>query len=79
MRGTEFAVFRSAVESGGAVEGICVPGGASFSRREIDDLTETVKTMGARGLVSIAFEADPRVATARTKSARPCSSSSASS
>ncbi len=28
VRNTEFAVFRSAVESGGAVEGICVPGGA---------------------------------------------------
>jgi aspartyl-tRNA synthetase len=63
VRNTEFAVFRGAVESGGAVEGICVPGGASFSRREIDELTETVKTMGARGLVSIAFEAEPRSAT----------------
>jgi aspartyl-tRNA synthetase len=63
VRNTEFAVFRGAVESGGSVEGICVPGGASFSRREIDELTETVKTMGARGLVSIAFEAEPRSAT----------------
>ncbi len=63
VRDTEFAVFRSAVENGGAVEGICVPTGASFSRREIDGLTETVKTMGARGLVSIAFEAEPRSAT----------------
>ena len=63
VRNTEFAVFRGAVESGGSVEGICVPGGASFSRREIDELTETVKTMGARGLVSIAFEVEPRSAT----------------
>jgi aspartyl-tRNA synthetase len=62
VRNTEFAVFRTVVESGGSVEGICVPGGAAFTRREIDDLTETAKTMGARGLVSIAFEADPRVA-----------------
>jgi aspartyl-tRNA synthetase len=63
VRHTEFAVFRSAAESGGAIEGLCVPGGASFTRREIDELTETVKTMGARGLVSIAFEAEPRSAT----------------
>jgi aspartyl-tRNA synthetase len=62
VRHTEFAVFRTAVESGGRVEGLCVPGGASFSRREIDELTETVKTMGARGLVSIGFEAEPRLA-----------------
>jgi aspartyl-tRNA synthetase len=60
VRNTEFAVFRSAAESGGAVEGICVPGGAEFSRRDIDSLTETVKTMGARGLVSIAFSKEPR-------------------
>jgi aspartyl-tRNA synthetase len=62
VRGTEFAVFRSAVESGGSVEGLCVPGGAAFSRREIDDLTETVKTLGARGLVSFAFQTEPRTA-----------------
>ena len=43
VRGTEFVVFKSAVESGGSVEGICVPGGAEFSRKEIDALTETAK------------------------------------
>ena len=64
VRHTEFAVFRTAAESRGAIEGLCVPGGASFTRREIDELTELVKTMGARGLVSIAFEAEPRLATA---------------
>jgi aspartyl-tRNA synthetase len=63
VRNTEFAVFRSAAESGGAIEGICVPGGAEFSRRDIDSLTETVKTMGARGLVSIAFAKEPRACT----------------
>ncbi|HEY7465708.1 MAG TPA: aspartate--tRNA ligase, partial [Dehalococcoidia bacterium] len=63
VRNTEFAVFRTAAESGGSIEGLCVPGGASFTRREIDELTETVKAMGARGLVSIAFEAEPRSAT----------------
>jgi aspartyl-tRNA synthetase len=63
VRGTEFAVFRSAVESGGRVEGLCVPSGASFSRREIDELTEAVKAMGARGLVSIAYDAPPASAT----------------
>ncbi|HEY7268800.1 MAG TPA: aspartate--tRNA ligase, partial [Dehalococcoidia bacterium] len=60
---TEFAVFKSAAESGGSIEGICVPAGAEFSRKEIDDLTETVKQLGARGLVSIAYLADPATAT----------------
>jgi aspartyl-tRNA synthetase len=63
VRTTDFVVFKSAVESGGSVEGITVPGGAEFSRREIDALTETVKGLGAKGLVSIAYTADPRTAT----------------
>jgi aspartyl-tRNA synthetase len=52
---TEFAVFRDAATSGGAIEGICVPGGAAFSRKEIDALTEQAKSLGAKGLVSIGF------------------------
>ena len=52
---SEFGVFRNAVGSGGAVEGICVPGGAEFSRREIDSLTTFVQGYGAKGLVSIAL------------------------
>ncbi len=53
---TEFAVFRDAATSGGAIEGICVPGGADFSRKEIDALTETAKSLGAKGLVSIGYK-----------------------
>jgi aspartyl-tRNA synthetase len=60
--GTDFVVFKSAVESGGSIEGICVPGGAAFSRKEIDALTETAKSLGAKGLVSIAYTADPATA-----------------
>jgi len=63
VRNTEFAVFKGAAESNGAIEGICAPGGAEFSRREIDALTETVKTYGARGLVSIAYAKAPRECT----------------
>jgi aspartyl-tRNA synthetase len=58
VAGTDFIVFKSAADSGGAVEGICVPGGAEFSRREIDELTETAKSLGAKGLVSIAYLGD---------------------
>lgn len=45
-----FSVFADCVHSGGSVRGINVPGGASMSRKEIDSLTEFVKTYGARGL-----------------------------
>jgi aspartyl-tRNA synthetase len=62
VRGSEFGVFRTAAASGGAIEAIVVPGGAEFSRKEIDALTETAKTYGAKGLVSMAFLTDPATA-----------------
>ena len=40
---TEFAPFRSALAEGGLVRGIVVPGGASFSRKRLDDLTEEAR------------------------------------
>ncbi len=62
VRGTEFVVFKSAVDSKGSVEGLCVTGGAAFSRKELDALTETAKSLGAKGLVTLAFAADPATA-----------------
>jgi aspartyl-tRNA synthetase len=53
--GSEFGVFRSALDSGGRIRGLAVPGGAEFSRRQIDELTEVAKTYRAKGLVSIAL------------------------
>ena len=50
VRDSEFSVFKGAVEMGGSVRGITVPGGAAMTRKEIDSLTEFVKTYGARGL-----------------------------
>ncbi|HEY7791858.1 MAG TPA: aspartate--tRNA ligase [Vicinamibacterales bacterium] len=46
-----FAVFRGAVEQGGVVRGFVVPGGARFSRRELDEIVEQAKQLGAGGLV----------------------------
>lgn len=45
-----FSVFASAVEKGGVVRGLCIPGGAKFSRTEIDFLTKFVSEYGAKGL-----------------------------
>ncbi|MEX2237422.1 MAG: aspartate--tRNA ligase [Dehalococcoidia bacterium] len=56
---TEFGVFKSVVEAGGRIKGLAAPGGAEFSRRQIDELTELVKQYGAKGLVSIAILGDP--------------------
>ncbi len=50
VKDSEFSVFRGAVEAGGSVRGINVPGGAKMTRKEIDSLTDFVKTYGAKGL-----------------------------
>ncbi len=49
-RGCSFKVFAGAVENGGSVRGINVKGGGKFSRKEIDSLTEYVKSYKAKGL-----------------------------
>lgn len=46
-----FGIFREAVEHGGTVRGFVVPGAAKFSRRQVDDLVEQAKQLGAAGLV----------------------------
>ena len=49
-RGCSFKVFAGAVENGGSVRGINVKGGGKFSRKEIDSLTEYVRSYKAKGL-----------------------------
>ncbi|MFM7207731.1 MAG: aspartate--tRNA ligase [Planctomycetaceae bacterium] len=56
---SEFRVFRGAVESGGRVRGIRVPGAAArFSRKDLDDLTAIAVEGGAKGLVWLKVEPD---------------------
>ncbi|MCX7998485.1 MAG: aspartate--tRNA ligase, partial [Leptospiraceae bacterium] len=51
VKNTEFQVFKNAVESGGVVKAICVPGGSVISRKEIEDLTNWLgKDYKAKGL-----------------------------
>jgi len=52
---SDFVVFRSAVEAGGVVRGLAVPGAADFTRKQIDELTALVQEHGAKGLVSLAL------------------------
>ncbi len=50
VKNSEFKVFAGAVSSGGSVRAINVKGGAKFSRKEIDSLTEKAKHYHAKGL-----------------------------
>lgn len=50
MEDCDFQVFTRALSSDGQVKGIAVPGGADFSRKDIEDLTDFVATYRAKGL-----------------------------
>jgi len=55
---SEFRVFQSALVANGVVKCIVAPGCAGFSRRELDELTESAKSWGAKGLATLALTAD---------------------
>ena len=50
LRGTSATVFRSALDAGGVVRCLAVPGGKDMSRRELDELALMAKGAGAKGL-----------------------------
>lgn len=56
LTGTEFGVFKNAITSGGKVKALCVKGGASLTRSQIDNFTAIAKNEGAGGLAYITYE-----------------------
>ncbi|MFC1984664.1 aspartate--tRNA ligase [Chloroflexota bacterium] len=52
---SSFSIFRSAIADGGKVKGICVPGCASYTRSQIDELNKFVQGLGAGGLITISL------------------------
>lgn len=52
---SDFSVFRAAIDQGGRVKGMCVPGGGDYTRRQLDELNKFVQSLGAGGLVTIAL------------------------
>ena len=53
FRETEFTIARSAIAQGGRVRGIRIPGGATFSRKQVDEIEQGAKSAGAGGLVRL--------------------------
>jgi aspartyl-tRNA synthetase len=53
FRGSEFVVTKKALEAGGRVRGIRVPGGAVLSRKQVDEMEAAAKSAGALGLLRI--------------------------
>lgn len=58
VEGSGFQVFAATISAGGQVKGIRIPGAASYTRREIDELTQLVIRSGAKGLVTLAILPD---------------------
>ena len=54
----ELRVFKQVVDKGGIVKAICVQGGAEFSRKELDDLTEFAQIYSAKGMAWIKLNND---------------------
>ncbi len=60
VKDIDFVVFKSALENGGSVRAIVAKGGAqTYTRKEIDKLTEHAKGIGAKGLAYIRWADEP--------------------
>jgi aspartyl-tRNA synthetase len=53
FRDTDFSIARGALDAGGRVRGLRIPGGAALSRKQLDELEVVAKGAGARGLVRL--------------------------
>ncbi|MCX5994887.1 MAG: aspartate--tRNA ligase, partial [Chloroflexi bacterium] len=54
--GSEFSVFRTVVAEGGKIKGFAAPGCATYTRSQLGELTEFVRSRGAKGLVTMALD-----------------------
>ncbi len=53
FRPADFAISRAAIAAGGRVRGIRVPGGASLTRKQVDEVESAAKTLGAAGVLRL--------------------------
>jgi aspartyl-tRNA synthetase len=62
-----FGVFHSALAQQGIVKGIRVPGAGGYSRKEVEELTEYARSLGAKGLVSLAIHTNGEIKSPLTR------------
>jgi aspartyl-tRNA synthetase len=59
LKNVDFKVFADVANNpNGRIAALCVPGGATLSRKEIDDYTSYISIFGARGLAYIKINAE---------------------
>ena len=61
LRETNATIFRAALDEGGVVRCLAVPGGRDMSRRELDELALIAKGAGAKGLAWLPGPMDKRL------------------
>ena len=55
---SNFDIVKKTLENDGIVRGIRIPGGASYSRKDIDDITKLAVSFGAKALANIIYNED---------------------
>lgn len=70
VRDSGFGVFKGAIEAGGVVRGIGVPGKGDITRRGVDELTAFAQQFGAKGLAWLALGEEDGKLTARSPIAK---------
>ena len=55
---SNFDIVKKTLENGGIVRGIRIPGGAKYSRKDIDDITKLAMSFGAKALANIIYNED---------------------
>ena len=53
FRGSEFSITNAALAAGGRVRGFKIPGGATLSRKQVDEIEAIAKSAGAGGLIRL--------------------------
>ncbi|MCK4554255.1 aspartate--tRNA ligase, partial [Candidatus Parcubacteria bacterium] len=61
VKGCGFGVFANVIKDGGVVHALKVDGGAKFTRKEIDELTELAQSKDAKGLAYIVVKEDGKL------------------
>jgi aspartyl-tRNA synthetase len=67
LAGTDFTPYKTALEAGGQVKAITVKGGAKYSRKQLDELTELARRYGAGGMATIKIADSGEVSSSLTK------------
>ncbi len=55
---SDFTIFRAAIQNKGKVKGICLTGCADYTARQLEELTGLARTLGAKGLLTIALSSE---------------------